>query len=64
MELSPHGIVSIDHAGRILEFNPAAEKMFGYRRSDVIGKPMAELIVPPDRRAEHFRGLKRYLATG
>lgn len=57
-------IVAMDHTGRVLEFNPAAEKMFGYRRADAIGKAVAELIVPPQLRESHRLGLARYLSTG
>lgn len=64
LELSPDAVVSIDHAGRVVEFNPAAERIFGYDRSAVLGRPMAELIIPPKHRAAHYTGLKRYLATG
>lgn len=64
VELALDSIISIDHDGRIVEFNPAAERMFGYRRDEVIGRQMAELIVPPHLRAAHYAGLRRYLATG
>jgi PAS domain S-box-containing protein len=57
-------IITIDHEGNILEFNPAAEATFGYRREDVLGKEMAELIIPPSLRKQHYRGLERYLETG
>ena len=57
-------IISIDHTGSIIEFNPQAEKTFGYRRSAVIGKELAELIIPPALREEHRRGLAHYLTTG
>jgi PAS domain S-box-containing protein len=57
-------IVTIDHEGRILEFNPAAEKTFGLGRAEVLGRPMAQLLVPPSLREQHHRGLARYLATG
>ncbi len=57
-------IISIDHEGRIIEFNPAAEKTFGYSRAEAIGKSMAELIIPHRLRERHHRGLARYLATG
>ena len=40
-------IISIDHAGKIIDFNPQAERTFGYKRDDVIGQPMDELIIPP-----------------
>lgn len=56
--------MSIDHEGRIIEFNPAAEALFGYRRADVMGRQMAELIIPPDLRAAHYAALRRYLETG
>ena len=57
-------IISIDAGGRIVEFNPAAERTFAYRREDVIGRSLSETIVPPALRAAHEAGLKRYLATG
>jgi len=57
-------IVTIDHAGCITEFNPAAERTFGYRRQEVLNKPMADVIVPPSFREQHRQGLSRYLATG
>jgi len=57
-------IVSIDHRGLVTDFNPAAERTFGYRREDTIGRPMADLIVPPSLRDQHRDGLARHLATG
>jgi PAS domain S-box-containing protein len=57
-------VVSIDAQGRILEFNPAAERTFGYRRADVIGKSMVDLIVPPSLRGRHIAGITRYLGSG
>ncbi len=57
-------IVTIDHEGKIIDFNPAAEVMFGYQRDDVIGREMGEVIVPPALREGHQRGMQRYLATG
>jgi PAS domain S-box-containing protein len=57
-------IVIIDHEGRITEFNPAAERTFGYHRAAVVGKPLAEILLPPSRREAHRRGLVRYLETG
>lgn len=57
-------IISMDHEGRIVEFNPSAERVFGYERQEAIGRPMAELIIPPGLREKHRRGLRRYLATG
>ncbi len=58
------GIVTIDHQGRITEFNPAAERIFGYHRDEVLGERMADVIIPPRLREQHLQGLARYLATG
>jgi len=58
------GIITMDHEGKLLELNPAAEEMFGYKRADVVGKSMAELIIPPSLRERHRRGIAHYLATG
>ena len=57
-------IVTIDHEGRITEFNPAAEQTFGYRRDEVVGRSMADVIIPPTFREMHRQGFARYLATG
>ncbi len=57
-------IVTTDHEDRIVEFNAAAERTFGHRREDVLGRDMAELLVPPAYRARHRAGVAHYLATG
>ena len=57
-------IVTIDHQGKVFEWNPAAEKTFGYPRAEVIGRELAEIIIPPALRERHRQGLARYLSTG
>src|SRR6266852_5244253 len=57
-------IVTIDHKGCITEFNPAGESTFGYRRDEVVGKLLADVIIPASLRERHRRGFARYLATG
>ena len=44
--------------------NAAAERIFGYRADQVLGRELAEAFVPPSSREAHRRGLARYLATG
>jgi PAS domain S-box-containing protein len=58
------GLVTMNHEGRIVEFNPAAERIFGLSRGDAIGQTLADTIIPPAWREPHSRGLARYLATG
>ena len=57
-------IVTIDHEGCITDFNPTAERTFGHRRDAVVGKGLADVIIPPALREDHRRGFARYLATG
>ena len=57
-------IITSDESGIIREFNHAAEATFGYRKEDVIGRQMVDLIIPPAHREAHLRGMARYLATG
>ncbi len=56
-------VVAMDAEGSVVDFNPAAEQTFGYRREEVIGRKMAELIIPPGLRDAHRRGLASYLET-
>jgi PAS domain S-box-containing protein len=57
-------VITIDEGGRVLEFNPAAERTFGYAGAEVIGREMAELIIPRSLRARHREGFSRLLASG
>ena len=57
-------IIGMDHLGRITEFNPSAERTFGYRRDQALGRDLADLLIPPQLRDAHREGLLRYIATG
>jgi PAS domain S-box-containing protein len=57
-------IVTIDEEGRVVEFNPAAERMFGHRLNEVVGRPLHEVIIPATYREGHVEGLNRYLTSG
>jgi PAS domain S-box-containing protein len=57
-------VITMDHRGAILDFNPAAERMFGYSREEMKGRELASLMIPEAMRDTHRRGLERYLVTG
>ena len=57
-------IITMDASGRVQEFNPASERVFGFSRGEAVGKELAELIIPPRLRERHRQGLARYLKTG
>jgi len=63
VETAPDAIVTIDHLSRVLEFNPAAEGIFGYSKGEVVGRRLDGLIIPPAARKAHNDGLAQYLAT-
>jgi PAS domain S-box-containing protein len=52
-----------DEFGRVVEFNPSAEKVFGYPREKALGRPLSELIVPPASRASHEVAFARFART-
>src|SRR5262249_29386994 len=57
-------IITMDEAGRIVEFNPAASRIFGHARAQAVGQELAALIIPPEMRDAHRAGLSRLLAGG
>jgi PAS domain S-box-containing protein len=64
LETALDAIVSMDHEGKIVEFNPAAETMFGYPRAEMLQRKLADVLVPPTLREAHKRGVAHFLATG
>ena len=64
LETSLDCIVSIDDQGLVTEFNPSAEETFGWRRDEIVGKVMADFLIPADLRGDHDRGFSQYFRTG
>ena len=64
LEAALDAVVTMDHGGRVLGWNHAAETTFGYRADEAIGSDMAELIVPHQLRDSHRSGLARFLESG
>src|SRR5207244_6032106 len=64
LETALDGIITMDHEGKVIEFNPAAERTFHYSRAQVVGRQLSNLLIPPSLREKHQRGLAHYLATG
>jgi PAS domain S-box-containing protein len=63
LEASLDAVITIDDQGRVVEFNSAAETIFGYRRENALGCQLLELIVPPRLREQALVGFTRYKAT-
>ena len=60
---APIARVTIGVDGRFLTFDEGAEQVFGHRAEDVIGQPMAPLIIPEPLRSGHDDGMARFLRT-
>jgi PAS domain S-box-containing protein len=62
-ESATDAIVIIDEASIITFANPAVERVFGYTRGELIGRPL-DVLMPERLRAAHHRGIRRYITTG
>lgn len=64
LNASLDALVTMGLDGNIIDFNPAAERIFGYSHEQACGQPMSELLIPPTMRAHHEAGMARYIETG
>jgi PAS domain S-box-containing protein len=64
MRAALDAIIVMDETGRALEFNPSAQRIFGYTLEEARGRLVADLIIPAAYRERHRLGLEHYLATG
>ena len=60
-DFAPDTVVVVDHDGQIIRVNAQVEKMFGYRREELVGQPI-EVLIPDRLRAEHVRERAGYIA--
>jgi PAS domain S-box-containing protein len=63
MEAALDAILLLDHEGKIIDFNPAAQKTFGYAGAEVLGRPLGEMLIPSSERERHQDGFRHYLET-
>lgn len=64
IESALDAVIVMNQDGRVVEFNPMAERVFGYGRAAAVGQLLGELIVPPALRERHQAGYRRYIETG
>ena len=64
VETADDAFVAIDPASRILDWNHAAERTFGWAREEVLGLTLPDTIIPERHRDAHLIGLARFLSTG
>lgn len=56
-------VVAMDSNGRVTEWNPSAQRLLGWSSEEAMGMPLADLIIPPEHRQAHEKGIQRYLRT-
>jgi len=64
VEAAQDAFLGVDLRGMVTDWNGAAERMFGWKRSEVLGWPIAELIVPQRFRPSTARAIDHFRATG
>jgi two-component system sensor histidine kinase/response regulator len=64
LEASLDAMITIDSSGKVIYFNNVAEDMFGWRHVEIVGKTLAEYIIPENMRDAHIRGMKHFFETG
>jgi PAS domain S-box-containing protein len=64
LESTNEAVIGMDAAGQITDWNHAAEITFGWSRTEVIGRELADTVIPERYREAHRRGLDRFLTTG
>jgi PAS domain S-box-containing protein len=64
LDTAQEAFVAMDSKGVVKGWNRAAEQTFGWPSEKAIGRPLADLIVPPRYREAHMRGLEKFLKTG
>jgi PAS domain S-box-containing protein len=64
IETAFDAFIGIDREGRIIDWNARAEAIFGWPRQEVVGRALADTVIPPALRQAHIAGLRRYLDTG
>ena len=61
---APDAFISIDSQSHIREWNRQAELTFGWAKDEVLGRSLADILIPPEHRRGHDTGMKRFVSTG
>lgn len=64
LDQASYGYIGMDSQGLVTAWNLEAQRMFGWSADQAIGRPLHELIVPPELQAGHCQGLQRFLEIG
>lgn len=61
---APDAVIVIDTQSKVIQWNPKAENIFGWKAEEIIGQPLQDYIIPERYREAHLKGIRHFLATG
>lgn len=64
LDNAPDAVVVMDDKGMVVRWNQQSEQLFGWTAEEAIGKSLGEMIIPPEFREAHRKGIKRFMVTG
>ena len=64
IDTASYAYIAMSRDGSVTDWNQAAEQTFGWTREEIVGKTLADRIIPVDQRDAHRQGLERFLETG
>src|SRR5438034_1923455 len=64
LDMALDAVIGMDEHGVITNWNPRAEVIFGWTAGEAVGEKLSEVVIPPQYREAHIRGLTHFLATG
>ncbi|HEX5688204.1 MAG TPA: diguanylate cyclase [Ideonella sp.] len=64
LDTSSDAFIAIDAAGRVSDWNAEASRLFGWGKSEAMGRTLPELIIPPQHRQAHEQGLANFVRSG
>lgn len=63
LDTAVDGIITIDSRGRIMSFNHSAERLFGWKLSEIVGRNI-NMLMPEPQKSQHDSYLQNYLSSG
>ena len=64
IDSSLDAVITIDDSGKVIQWSKQAQHVFGYNKSEAIGKTLSELIIPQQYRQAHEDGMNHFFKTG